>query len=458
MDSEDSKVILGELCALAPSMEVRDCLRLYKPKASYKHLEKIFLHCSVGHISESLVYLNAHTSIPLSDLTKDGLVRKLILRMHNLMPETCEFCNNTYAVAKDTPPLLPCKGCGQDVHMDCLASKLNLANDNLVLDNIIAVVNPLCVPGLTYLCHTCKVTAIESEDIYLKQSALKKRTQNPPTSSSSTVSESIQSTAPQTDSNSISNSEENTQAEPTSGDDSATSQVASLSPNLATIGASSSSHGVAQPEISNQEEQPQSGSSVAQPYPAELQSGSSGSQLSVPPSDPKSFPNICPDFLAFKCKRRSQCLLDHPKVCYNFIDHGHKDPYGCDGRKCTELHPPMCKESLKDMKCFNQDCQLWHLRGTIRKKRSEINTEESSSAAPERTPAPTKKPTSKNSKHQASKSEASTSSPSQNVSSENNASFLEEVRLLKSEIQEVMDLRFATHKSELSPESEAREC
>jgi len=117
----------------------------------------------------------------------------------------------------------------------------------------------------------------------------------------------------------------------------------------------------------------------------------------------------------------------------------------------------MCKDSLKDLKCFNQDCELWHFRGTIKKKRSEINAEQASSAAPERAPAPpSKKPTSKNSKEQASKDETSTSSLSQNVSSENKASFLEEVRLLKSELLEVSDLRLATLKSEISPESEAR--
>ena len=124
MDSEDSKAILGELCALAPSTEVRDCLRLYKPQASYKQLDQIFSRVQVGHLSESLFYLIVRSTVSFRDMTKEGLICKLIFRMHNLIPDTCKFCNETYSLSKDSPSLLPCENCGQDVHPACLASKL----------------------------------------------------------------------------------------------------------------------------------------------------------------------------------------------------------------------------------------------------------------------------------------------------------------------------------------------
>ena len=94
----DPKVILGELCALAPSNEVRDCLRLYKPKATYATLFKSFDALSTGRITESLNYLRTPTSILFSDLKKEGIVRKLIFRLHNLMPEECQLCSEGYVV------------------------------------------------------------------------------------------------------------------------------------------------------------------------------------------------------------------------------------------------------------------------------------------------------------------------------------------------------------------------
>ena len=178
------------------------------------------------------------------------------------------------------------------------------------------------------------------------------------------------------------------------------------------------------------------------------------------PSDPKAFPNLCPDYLAFKCKRRRECRLNHPKVCYNFLDHGKKPPYGCDGKTCHELHPPMCKDSLRDMKCFVPDCPLWHIRGTARKKRSEINTEQEQ---PNSVPAkvPPHQPTTVNQPHTSSKNNKKaapvSSAPTREDSSASSVSFLEQVRLLKSELLEVLDTRFATLKSELSPKSGAGE-
>ena len=451
MAENDSTAILGELCALAPSTEVRDCLRLYKLKASYNYLEHSFNRITVGHLSETLVYLNASRKIKLENLTKEGLVRKLILRIHNLMAETCEFCNETYAVSKDANPLLPCQKCGQDVHPECLIAKLGLEAPTTNTED---AVNPLAIPGLTYLCPTCKEKTVSSDDNYLKQSvikAAKKSSQEAPIlvpSSSDSVSSN------QTQENPIAQAEGLPSMAPnTNANESQSTSSITIPPSLSTSQITPTSSDVlntaSAPPQQTEPNQTTSGTNTT--YTSHSQQGSNSqtnmpkSQV-LPPSDPRSFDNLCPDYLVFKCKRRSECRLNHPRICYNFLDHGIKRPYGCNGKTCHELHPPMCKDSLKDMRCFDESCQLWHIRGTARKKRSELNNEHKQPALGNQ-PAP--------------------SSQIQNQTQTNNelsikpnitsdvSSFLDQVRLLKSELLEVLDLRFATLKSELQPKLQA---
>ena len=89
-----------------------------------------------------------------------------------------------------------------------------------------------------------------------------------------------------------------------------------------------------------------------------------------PPSHPRSFPNICRDYLKASCTKAKSCKADHPKICENLLDHGLHKPYGCNGKECHDLHPPMCKNSLKHNRCLNTNCTYYHIKGTKRKKKS----------------------------------------------------------------------------------------
>ena len=174
MDANDTKRILGELCALAPSTEVRNCIRLYKPEASYTNIKMAISQTPVPHLAKTLDYLNASCQFPWKDLTKDGLVRKLILRLHNLMPETCHQCENSFVISKEYKPRLPCENCGQEYHPKCLADRLEVDIETLDPGSIWFKLNPFNTPGFVYICQRCKGKAVEEDSSHLKQSAIKR--------------------------------------------------------------------------------------------------------------------------------------------------------------------------------------------------------------------------------------------------------------------------------------------
>ena len=299
MDSKETKVILGQLCALAPSTEVRNCLRLYGIKSSYNQLQKNFSSCKVGQLLLTLTYLKVQSRINLEDLTKDGLIHKLILRIHNLMLETCEFCNETYAQTIDSPSLLPCELCGQDVHPECLASKLGLDIANTPVEDIRKAVNPFDIHGWTYLCKICKDDSIPTDDDYLKKSVLKaaKKAQISTTAqASNSVSSSVLAT---------------TSTEATSTGTShprPDTSIVSQSPSQAEIDAVPQSPPPAEMDaeivaVSHASTSQETQETVDSVQVRSTQSNSSQIQISVlPPSDPKYFPNLCPDYLVFKAQ------------------------------------------------------------------------------------------------------------------------------------------------------------
>ena len=72
---EDKKRILAEICAFAPTNEVRDCIRKYDLGSGIKAQEKHFSNVHVGHLIETIKYLKPPNMQPnLSDYTKQGNV------------------------------------------------------------------------------------------------------------------------------------------------------------------------------------------------------------------------------------------------------------------------------------------------------------------------------------------------------------------------------------------------
>ena len=92
-------------------------------------------------------------------------------------------------------------------------------------------------------------------------------------------------------------------------------------------------------------------------------------QFTVDKSAEKS-PSICRFFRNGNCKhgmKGRDCKFTHPKVCRRFIQHGTRQPRGCNqGRKCKDFHPRMCISSLRKGECFSDSCRYNHVKGTKR--------------------------------------------------------------------------------------------
>ena len=72
-------------------------------------------------------------------------------------------------------------------------------------------------------------------------------------------------------------------------------------------------------------------------------------------------PMICRFFKNGTCKyglKGRDCRFDHPKPCKKFIQHGTRQPRGCNlGKKCKLFHPKMCFDSLRKGECFFETCR-----------------------------------------------------------------------------------------------------
>ena len=50
----------------------------------------------------------------------------LICRIQNLLPDTCNLCENEYCVKRDEISLIICEICGQGSHNVCVLAKLGI--------------------------------------------------------------------------------------------------------------------------------------------------------------------------------------------------------------------------------------------------------------------------------------------------------------------------------------------
>ena len=76
-------------------------------------------------------------------------------------------------------------------------------------------------------------------------------------------------------------------------------------------------------------------------------------------------------FLSKKCKhgiKGAQCKFKHPSLCKKLLTYGNSEK-GCNkGESCTEFHPKMCFNSLKNRECYFDNCRFYHVKGTRRLK------------------------------------------------------------------------------------------
>ena len=385
---EDKKRILAEICALAPTTAVRDCLRKFVPDRGFKAQEKQFISVRVDDLIDTINYIKPPNMRPdISDYTKQGLIFQVISRIGCLFSEQCESCNQSYCVKIDSPSLLNCENCGQEVHHDCLSRALDIPIEELSAALVKSKLNPYNIEQLSYICLPCKRNAHNDGDI--KKSVLQR-----PDDTADPVE--ITPPAPADGDGSV--PDQPNPPQPTSG--TAPGTNSQLPP-------SEDAHGVQPSGQTNSER--------------------SSNSNSKPPSHPANFPNVCKAYLKSSCTRGSGCTAEHPIFCQKLLQHGLRAPDGCDGKSCHDLHPPICQRSLRSKKCFFKGCKRVHLRGTIRTREREHQS---------RT-------------HISPSSTDSTNSTNNGDTTPSNNNFLQTVRLLKGEILEMLDTRFAILKSEM---------
>ena len=398
---EDKKRILAEICALAPTIAVRDCIRKFVPDRGFKAQEKQFISVGIDHLIDTINYIkppNMRTNI--SDYTKQGLIFHVITRIGCLFSEQCESCNQSYCVKIDSPSLLNCENCGQEVHHDCLSRKLEIPTEELTAALVKSKLNPYNIEQLSYICLPCKRNAHNDGDI--KKSVL--RVESNAGNQQETTDQTPDATVDPVESTSA----------PADGDASVPDQSSTPQPIP----------GTAPGTNSNNQLPPSEDAHGVQPSE---QTNSQRSSNSKPPSHPANFPNVCKAYLKSSCTRGSGCTADHPIFCQKLLQHGLRAPNGCDGKSCHDLHPPICQRSLRSKKCFFRGCKRVHLRGTIRTRQRERQSRTNISPS----------------------STDSTNSTNNGDTTPSNNNFLQTVRLLKGEILEMLDTRFAILKSEM---------
>ena len=91
-DELTAEFVLASLCAKSTDLEVRDCLRKYVPSQTLSQQTKALNRLSKDVLVKTADYLEICTS----GLLKDAVVHRVICKIQNLLPDTCQLCNENY--------------------------------------------------------------------------------------------------------------------------------------------------------------------------------------------------------------------------------------------------------------------------------------------------------------------------------------------------------------------------
>jgi len=345
---DNQKKSLAELCVNAPDMEpgtkafkktaIRDCIRLYQVSsetASRDASNKTKLNANDRDILlATLEYLGGRN---MDDYTKPAVITALIARIDHHLPHSCSMCESDHTIIQGTESLLNCSKCGRGVHDVCFLKHIKhpAADDNTLFptqEEIMKAINPLDIPGWSYLCNCCNAKLLPSPDDgkYKRKAVVALK----PNESDTTDTPVIDVT-----------------------DDDDDEDLDDHQPDLITF-----RHDDSPPVIYHYSPGP-----TTKPKPA-------------PPPAVKTQPKqntempTCRFYMRNKCKHGmsgkgipgTECKFSHPRRCPKLAAFG-TGVNGCKkGNQCKFFHPQMCNNSLKTRSCPNLDCEFVHIKGTKR--------------------------------------------------------------------------------------------
>ena len=306
--------ILAELCVDAQSIstEVRNCLCVYDSKSTTNQLSAQFTHFDKKVLVKCLDFLGAKPAAQRTwdEYLKPTCVRELIVRIQNLLIDTCGFCNENYATGRDDKCYLKCCSCGQSAHLACVKKILgDRFSPEMTETDVTDIIFPFKVNAY-HFCHECSKSLVPKETTGLKKvskSKVAKKQPLPPLS---------QRTPPETETG-VENIE---------------------------------NHEI---DLSN----------------ATVPTAETG-DISLSQTQKSKFEETCIHYIKGVCKYGKTgegCRFKHPPYCQKLLIYGpnHKD--GCNkGSACEFVHPKLCYKSTEKHQCFNDKCRYFHIKGTKR--------------------------------------------------------------------------------------------
>ena len=418
--------IIAELCASAPDDIVKQCLRNYDAVKSTKELKVHFnTHClNKEPISKTLNYLGWYPS----KVNKSELIDMLLLRVKNFFPDICGFCKQEYCIKIDNVSLLACSSCGQECHNECLIE--NFAKLGLETGDYLKL---LQLPGIHFLCNSCEEQTI----LNIETNKNGEQLDNTPTLSNNSppfINDTKSKSCKQSEStDNIVLSPPTPVSESIHTRDSDIQQY--ISPSVIVENAqfpssndSDDDEWIVAGNVSKKVHRTDFMKRQSEDNKKSNQRLTSESVTTQSEADNKEKPkNICKFLRKGSCKhgmsgkKDGGCSFFHPKLCNRFIQHGTRQPRGCNkGNSCKFFHPQMCMNSLRKQECFDQHCRFNHIKGTKRVQQTSENGSKHNIQPPTSHQQPPPPPPRDTTHHQ------HNNTPNQN--------FLELVQLLKSDI------------------------
>ena len=472
IDEDDPETILASLSAKAPDIEVRDCIRCYKHKNTYKNNKSSMTAVYKAILERTALYLK----VEIADMKKNDIIHEIICRIQNLLPDTCRVCEQSYTTNIDDPAYLPCEVCGQEVHRECFEKLIGSPTASLPPG-----INPHNIPGIHFFCKECEdeiSSLLDNKKVF--QSSKKDKMG----ATSNGKSKKPKETRAQEESQNpgqISSDGANTHVftpQASGGDLSTQSPICDVPTSIG--------NEIVVEEIIHSSQIAGSSSTPDEPTSIEATSTNDGSSsakaIQIPPKSlqdnttvvlqdnitvvPEITVNTAPKKVSEKtctyykqntCRygvKGTGCPFKHPERCQKLLKHGTAQPTGCNkGKKCELFHPKICPTSITKRECFDPRCHLSHIKGTNRNPK--LQTKKPSGSTPSATllmesvpsnpvtVTETGKGTSTGSANIPTISKDNASAGTGQESVQSNSSFLEFARLIKEELMQAIDLKIA---------------